>query len=143
MGLVEQLLREQFPGLADQEVRPSDSSGSSNWVFRVSKECAVRLPRSDSYTAALLREAHFLPRLAPHLAVPVPEVRFLAEPSVRFPRPWTVATWVPGDTPGGLDTQSRRAWQSPWAGSCVAYTGWIPSASTPDRNGGVTGLANR
>ena len=92
-------------------MRPSEASGSSNWVFRVGDECAVRLPRSDSYTADLLTEAQFLPRLAPHLAVPVPEVRFLAEPSVRFPRPWTVVTWVPGETPVELaaPAQARLA----------------------------------
>ena len=110
-GLVVRLLREQFSALAGQDVRPSRASGSSNWVFRVGDECAVRLPRSDSYTADLLTEAQFLPRLAPHLGVPVPEVRFLAEPSVEFPRPWTVVSWVPGETPGELapEGQARMA----------------------------------
>ena len=110
-GLVVRLLREQFPELAGHHVRPSGASGSSNWVFRVGDEYAVRLPRSDSYTADLLTEARFLPRLAPHLALPVPQVRFLAEPSVRFPRPWTVVTWVPGETPGELapPEQARMA----------------------------------
>ncbi len=110
-GLVVRLLREQFPALAGHDVRPSPASGSSNWVFRVGDEDAVRLPRSDAYTADLLTEARFLPRLAPHLAVPVPEVRFLAEPSALFPRPWTVVTWVPGEPPGALSPpeQARLA----------------------------------
>ncbi len=110
-GLVVRLLREQFPDLAGQSVRPSRATGSSNWVFRVGHEYAVRLPRSDQYTADLLTEAQFLPRLAPHLAVPVPQVRFLAEPSARFPRPWTVVTWVPGQTPAELaePEQARMA----------------------------------
>ncbi len=109
--LVVRLLREQFAELADQEVRPSTASGSSNWVFRVGDERAVRLPRSDSYTVDLLTEAEFLPRLAPRLGVPVPEVRFLAESSDLFPRPWTVVTWVPGEPPGELDSagQARLA----------------------------------
>lgn len=100
--LVAQLLRSQFPSLADQDVRPSRASGSSNWVFRVGDEHAVRLPRADSYTADLLTEAQFLGWLAPHLAVPVPQVQFLAEPSALFARPWTVVTWVPGETPEEL-----------------------------------------
>lgn len=98
-GLVTQLLREQFPTLASREVRPSHASGSSNWVFRVGDECAVRLPRSDAYIADLLNEAHFLPRLGPHLTVAVPEVLFLAEPTERFSRPWTVVSWIPGEPP--------------------------------------------
>lgn len=72
-SLVAQLLREQFPQLAGENVRPSNAEGSSNFVFRVGDECAVRLPRSDSYIADLLSEARWLPRLAPHLSVPVPE----------------------------------------------------------------------
>lgn len=109
--LVGRLLREQFPDLADEHVRLSPALGSSNWVFRVGDEFAVRLPRSDSYTADLLNEAQFLPSLAPHLGVPVPEVRFLAEPSTQFSRPWTVVTWVPGETPVELGTpaQARMA----------------------------------
>lgn len=106
-GLVQQLLREQLPDLADRDVRPSRAAGSSNWVFRVGEDLAVRLPRSDSYSADLLIEAEFLPRLAPHLDARVPEVRFLAEPSARFPRPWTVVSWVPGENPTTLDTPAQ------------------------------------
>ena len=109
--LVGRLLAEQFPDLAGHVVRPSTASGSSNWVFRVGDEHAVRLPASDSYTADLLSEAELLPRLGPHLGVRVPEVRFLAEPSDLFTRPWTVVTWVPGETPGALGAagQARLA----------------------------------
>lgn len=110
-SLVVRLLREQLPGLAHHDVRPSEASGSSNWVFRVGEEHAVRLPRSDAYTADLRKEARFLARLAPHLGVAVPEVRLLAEPSALFPRPWTVVTWVPGETPAelGVPEQARLA----------------------------------
>jgi aminoglycoside phosphotransferase (APT) family kinase protein len=104
---VTRLLREQLPELADHAVRPSGAAGSSNWVFRVGDDHAVRLPRSDDYAADLLTEARFLPSLAPHLAVPVPEVRFLAEPTVLFPRPWTVVSWLPGETPGELDASGE------------------------------------
>lgn len=105
--LVGLLLHEQFPELAGHKVRPSTASGSSNWVFRVGDEFAVRLPRSESYTADLLTEARFLPRVAPHLDVPVPAVRFLAKPSALFPRPWTVVTWVPGETPAELSSPAQ------------------------------------
>lgn len=110
-SLIARLLREQFPQLADQEVRPSPASGSSNFVFRVGDAWAVRLPRTDDYIADLLTEARWLPRLAPHLEVPVPEVWFLAQPSALFARPWTVVTWIPGQPPVELDPegQSRLA----------------------------------
>lgn len=106
-GVVVQLLREQCPSLAGEAVRPSGASGSSNWVFRVGDRYAARLPRSDSYVSDLLTEAQFLPHVAPHLEVPVPEVQLLAEPSVLFPRPWTVVTWLPGDNPQELSSLSQ------------------------------------
>ncbi|QIX28909.1 aminoglycoside phosphotransferase family protein [Nocardioides sp. JQ2195] len=104
-------MREQFPELAGKDVQPSRASGSSNWVFRVGDEHAVRLPRSDAYVDDLLKEAEFLPLLAPHLSTPVPDVRFMAERSSLFPRPWTVVSWVPGETPEQLDpaAQARAA----------------------------------
>lgn len=109
--LVTQLLRAQFPQLANHDVRPSPASGSSNFVFRVGDEWAVRLPRTDGYTADLLTEARWLPHLAPHLEVPVPEVLFLAEPSAIFPRPWSIVRWIRGEPPEQLDpgAQARLA----------------------------------
>lgn len=109
--LVTQLLREQFPQLADHDVRPSQASGSSNFVFRVGDEWAVRLPRTDDYIADLLTEARWLPHLTPHLAVPVPEMLLLGQPSAHFGRPWTVVRWIAGEPPEHLDpdAQSRLA----------------------------------
>lgn len=110
-GLVTQLLRQQFPSLAAQPVRPSPTTGSSNWVFRVGAESAVRLPRADSGVDDLVKEARWLPRLGPELPVPVPDVQFLGEPSALFPRPWTVVSWVPGQLPVDRHptTQTRLA----------------------------------
>ena len=84
-ALVRRLLHEQVSELADQHVRPSRASGSSNHVFRVGATWAVRMPRSDDYVEDLLNEARWLPRLAPHLDVAVPSVRHLVEPSALFP----------------------------------------------------------
>ena len=41
----------------------------------------------------------------------MPEVRFLGEPSALFPRPWSVVSWLHGETPGEMDAmqQSRLA----------------------------------
>ncbi len=84
-------------------MRQSHAVGSSNWVFRVGDGHAVRLPRSDAYAVDLLTEARWLPRLSLSLETPVPDVELLAEPSVLFPRPWTLVTWLPGENPRELD----------------------------------------
>ncbi|WP_245765165.1 phosphotransferase [Nonomuraea jiangxiensis] len=45
----------------------------------------------------LLKEHAWLPALAPGLPLPVPVPQRLGEPSARFPRPWIVTTWLPGE----------------------------------------------
>lgn len=100
---VSRLLKEQAPGLASMPVRPGPASGSSNWVFRLGDELAIRLPRSDDYTADLKNEVHWLPLLAPDLASPVPRIIVAGEPSETFGRPWAVVSWVPGELPLDLD----------------------------------------
>ncbi|WP_299054811.1 aminoglycoside phosphotransferase family protein [uncultured Nocardioides sp.] len=97
--VVAQLLREQAPHLADLPLRETEASGSSNWVFRLGEHLAVRLPRSDDYVTDLENEVRWLPELAPHLSVAVPEVVADGAPSAVFPRPWAVVSWVPGDLP--------------------------------------------
>jgi len=106
-NMVRRLLREHVSELAAQDVRPSPASGSSNWVFRVGERYAVRLPRTDSYADDLLKEARWVPELAPDLPVPVPITVSQGEPSPLFPRPWTVVTWVPGDPPDELDSAGQ------------------------------------
>ncbi|MFI7147369.1 phosphotransferase [Nonomuraea sp. NPDC050022] len=38
-----------------------------------------------------------MPVLAPRLPLPVPTVVRIGEPSERFPWPWTITAWVPGE----------------------------------------------
>ena len=101
--MVTRLLHEQAPRLAGLAVRPSQASGSSNWVLRLGGSRAIRLPRSEGYARDLLTEVRWLPRLGPALTVPVPEIEFVGAASELFPRPWAVVSWLAGDMPVDLD----------------------------------------
>ncbi|MGW1178379.1 phosphotransferase [Kitasatospora sp. NPDC002543] len=95
--LVRDLLRDQHPDLADLPVRLG-ARGWDNQLWRLGDDLAVRLPWATEGADALLRKEHaWLPALAPHLPLPVPVPQRLGEPSERFPRPWLVTTWVPGE----------------------------------------------
>ena len=106
---VVRLLDEQAPHLAHLPLRPSATSGSSNWVFRLGEELALRLPRTQDHADDLRKEVRWLPVLGPALTAPVPEVVLAGEPSETFDRPWAVVTWVPGETPVGLDGDQQVA----------------------------------
>ncbi|KND40506.1 MULTISPECIES: aminoglycoside phosphotransferase family protein [Streptomyces] len=95
--LIRELLREQFPDLADLPLKLG-ARGWDNQVWRLGDDLAVRLPwATESADALLYKEHMWLPVLAPRLPLPTPVPQHLGEPSERFPRPWLVTTWVPGD----------------------------------------------
>ncbi|WP_234336649.1 aminoglycoside phosphotransferase family protein [Streptomyces xylophagus] len=95
-SLVRALLRGQHPDLAGLALRPV-ASGWDNQLWRLGDELAVRLPRTPRAPALLRKEWDWLPRLAPLLPLPVPTPVRQGAPTERFPLPWTVVTWVPGE----------------------------------------------
>ncbi|MFD5598006.1 aminoglycoside phosphotransferase family protein [Streptomyces griseorubiginosus] len=94
--LVRALLQEQHPDLAGLAVREV-AGGWGNQMWRLGDELAVRMQRMDPTPELQLKERRWLPVLAPRLPLPVPTPVRYGEPSERFPKHWTVMTWVPGE----------------------------------------------
>ncbi|RCG19725.1 aminoglycoside phosphotransferase [Streptomyces diacarni] len=95
-GLVRDLLREQHPDLAELALREV-AGGWGNQMWRLGDELAVRVQRMDLTPDPQLKERRWLPVLAPRLPLPVPTPVRCGEPSARFPKHWTVMTWVHGE----------------------------------------------
>ncbi|SCE03562.1 aminoglycoside phosphotransferase family protein [Streptomyces sp. OspMP-M43] len=94
--LVRGLLQEQHPDLARLAVREVEG-GWDNQQWRLGDELVVRMPRTERAPELQRKERRWLPVLAPRLSLPVPNPVRAGEPSERFPKPWTVMTWVPGE----------------------------------------------
>jgi aminoglycoside phosphotransferase (APT) family kinase protein len=94
-GLVRDLLREQHPDLADLTLREVEG-GWGNQMWRLGDDLAVRIQRMDTGPDHQLKERRWLPLLAPSLPLPIPVPVRCGAPSERFPKVWTVMTWVPG-----------------------------------------------
>lgn len=94
--LVHDLLREQHPDLAGLAIREV-AGGWGNHMWRLGDDLAVRMPRTENAPDLLRKECRWLPVLAPRLPLPVPHPVRIGEPSTRFPKPWAVMTWVPGE----------------------------------------------
>jgi aminoglycoside phosphotransferase (APT) family kinase protein len=110
-GLVRTLLKEQHPDLAGLDLRLVEG-GWDNQLWRLGEELAVRLPLTERASGLLRKEYHWLPGLAPRLPLPAPVPLRIGAPSAAFPRPWTIASWVPG-TPADLSPVSgERGLQS-------------------------------
>ncbi|MEU1022228.1 aminoglycoside phosphotransferase family protein [Streptomyces sp. NPDC005904] len=103
--LVRDLVREQHPDLVGPGLREV-AGGWDNHVWRLGDELAVRIPRTDRAPDLLRKECRWLPVLAPRLPLPVSDLVRIGEPSARFPKPWAVMTWVPGE-PLDLTSISR------------------------------------
>ena len=95
-SLVRALVREQHPDLAELTLREVDG-GWDNQLWRLGDALAVRMPRTPRAPSLLRKEHRWMPVLAPHLPLPVPTPVRIGAPSARFPRPWTITTWVPGE----------------------------------------------
>lgn len=98
-ALVRRLLATQFPRWADRPIRPVASSGTDNAMFRLGDDLAVRLPRVRRASADIETEQRWLPTLAPHLPVAIPEIVEVGEPTGDLPWRWSVNRWLTGRTP--------------------------------------------
>ena len=130
--LIRDLLREQHPDLADRPVKLG-ARGWDNQVWRLGDDLAVRLPWATEAADALLRKEYaWLPGLAPHLPLPTPVPQRLGEPSERFPRPWLVTTWVPGEP-------ADRAPATRGAEAAVALADFLTALHRPAPEGAPEG----
>lgn len=110
--LVRALVGRAMPDYAGAPVRRLASSGSTNALFRLGEEFIVRLPRQPGGSAAISKEARWLPVLRPRLPVCVPEVVGVFEPGCGYPEHWSVVRWIDGDHPvvvaAGTSVDPRR-----------------------------------
>ncbi|MCB8983506.1 MAG: aminoglycoside phosphotransferase family protein [Ardenticatenaceae bacterium] len=97
VSLVQGLLRAQFPQWAGLPLRPVASAGTDNALYRLGDDLAVRLPRIEWAVAQVEKEHTWLPRLAPHLPLAVPQPLAQGTPGPGYPYPWSVYRWLAGE----------------------------------------------
>lgn len=96
--LVRRLLAAQFPQWANLPLSPIPSAGTDNAIYRLGDDSVVRLPRIDWAVGQAEKERRWLPRLAPHLPLTIPEQVALGEPGAGYPWPWSIYRWLPGES---------------------------------------------
>jgi aminoglycoside phosphotransferase (APT) family kinase protein len=96
-ALVRRLLAAQFPRWAELPLRPVPSMGTVNAIYRLGEELCVRLPRVARWAEGVERECRWLPWLAPHLSLRVPEAVGQGCPGPGYPFSWAVYRWIDGD----------------------------------------------
>lgn len=95
-AVVAELVAEQFPEWAGLPVERVALDGWDNATFRLGDELSVRLPSAEGYVAQVDKEHQWLPVLARHLPLPIPEPVAMGHPGGGFPRPWSIFRWIEG-----------------------------------------------
>ena len=95
--LVYRLLAAQFPQWADLPIEPLQSAGTDNMIYRLGDDMVVRLPRYPGATGSIEKEHSWLPKLAPHLPLPIPVPLAKGVPGNGYPFHWSVCRWLPGE----------------------------------------------
>jgi aminoglycoside phosphotransferase (APT) family kinase protein len=109
-ALVQRLVAAQFPRLAGLEVRAVASMGTVNALYRLGDDLCARLPRTRSWATDLDRQWHWLPKLAPHLTLAIPEPVEMGRPAGGYPFSWAIYRWIDGQTYASeLVADERRA----------------------------------
>jgi aminoglycoside phosphotransferase (APT) family kinase protein len=94
--LVGWLVATQFPHLTDLPIREVQPTGTVNAIYRLGDHLYARLPRVRWWAADLAKECHWLPRLAPHLPLRVPEPVGKGHPAGSYPFTWAIFRWIHG-----------------------------------------------
>jgi aminoglycoside phosphotransferase (APT) family kinase protein len=96
-ALVRRLLDSQFPEFGGQRLRIVEPWGTDNAIWRLGDDLVIRMPRIHWATQQVDREARWLPRLAPHLTVTVPDPIAVGRPADDYPYRWAIHRWLPGE----------------------------------------------
>jgi len=95
--LVARLIADQYPHWGDLALRPVEPRGTDNAIWRLGEDLVVRLPRIAWAKEQPAKEAKWLPVLALHLPVAIPEPVALGRPGSGYPFAWSVHRWLPGE----------------------------------------------
>ena len=94
--MVRGLLTDQHPDLAHLPLQRIDA-GWDNELWRLGEALIVRMPRRLAAVALTLNEQRWLPVIAEELPLPVPTLVRVGRPGGRFPWPWSVVPFLPGE----------------------------------------------
>jgi aminoglycoside phosphotransferase (APT) family kinase protein len=126
-GLARRLVDAQFPRWRHLPVSPVASGGWDNRTFHLGDEMTVRLPSAAAYSLQVEKEQRWLPKLAPHLPLPIPEPLAMGEPTDRYPWHWSVYRWIEGETAKTARIADLRAFAVTLADFLVALRGIDPT----------------
>jgi aminoglycoside phosphotransferase (APT) family kinase protein len=130
-ALVRKLVAGQFPRWADLPVRAVRFGGWDNRTFHLGDEMSVRLPSAAGYASQVEKEHLWLPRLAPHLPLPIPAPLAMGAPAHGYPWHWSVYRWLEGDVATVESIADMPQFAASLAGFLTALYSIAPTGGPP------------
>ena len=133
-ALVRRLLESQLPELAQASLSIVEPWGTDNAVWRLGDELVVRLPRIAGAQGQVDKEARWLPIIATHLSIPVPEPVAAGDPEFGYPYRWAVHRWIVGHGARTDRMNAPTAFASDLAGAVRELQRMPTSGAPPARH---------
>ncbi len=105
IALARRLIEKQFPEFADLPIAELEEHGTDHTLYRLGDDMVMRLPIRNQPNHQALREAEWVPFLAPQLPLELPRQIAIGEPDGDYPVQWSIAGWIDGEraTPETVD----------------------------------------
>lgn len=114
------LVERQFPELEPARLEPL-GAGWDNAAYVVNGRWVFRFPRRKAMAGLLENELRYLPRLAPHLPLRIPEPVWHGRPEEAFPYPFAGYELLSGETACAVEwTPEERLRNAPLLGRFLA-----------------------
>lgn len=97
-ALARYLVDKQFPQWNHLSIEPVKNGGWDNRTFHLGTKMLIRMPSAFEYAGQVEKEQMWLPKLAPHLPLPIPAPIALGKPEDVYPWIWSINHWLPGET---------------------------------------------
>lgn len=104
--LVRKLIDTQFPQWSHLHIRSVENEGNDNRTFHLGNIMSVRLPSAERYASQVEKENYWLPKLAPHISIPITTPRAIGKPDFGYPFAWAVNKWIEG-TPLSINDTNK------------------------------------
>lgn len=107
VSLIKNLIFEQFSQWKNLPIKEVEVQGWDNRTFRLGSEMLIRMPSAECYAVKVEKEQKWLPILAKHLSIKIPEPIAMGKPSKDYPWNWSIYKWIEGKSANTLNVNEK------------------------------------
>lgn len=107
-SLAASLIATQFLEWAHLPIQPVTHQGHDNRTFRLGTTMLIRLPTAKAYALKVPKEQELLPKLQPHLTIPIPLPLKMGKPCAEYPFNFSIYQWREGESANTIKIEEEK-----------------------------------